>query len=271
MKTPTLLLTTLSLMFAFIVLVAPAHAQATRTWVSGVGDDANPCSRTSPCKTFAGAIAKTAVGGEITCLDPAGFGGLTITKAISIICHPTSNGGVLVAGTNGITVAAGATDHVVLEGLDMEGLNGTSGPGLIGVSVISGFEVDILDCSIRDFSQQGVNVASSTPNMHVLIHNCFIANNTAGGVNVQSGGVINVVSVYNSVLENNGGYQLQANGGNSFAAIANDVFAPQNGLSIVSGGQVISFGVPVSGGGANTGGSSVVTGSTNPTSHVPFN
>src|SRR6202171_2112721 len=79
---------------------APAHAQATRTWVSGVGDDANPCSRTAPCKTFAGAISKTAASGEINCIDPGGFGALTITKAIAIICDNVE-AGVLVSGTNG--------------------------------------------------------------------------------------------------------------------------------------------------------------------------
>jgi hypothetical protein len=107
-------------------LSMPANAQATRTWISGVGDDANPCSRTAPCKTFAGAIAKTAAGGEINCLDPAGFGGVTITKAITIFCEAVSNGGVLVSGTNGIVVAAGATDRVVLDGLDFEGAGSTA-------------------------------------------------------------------------------------------------------------------------------------------------
>ena len=63
------------------------QAQATRTWVSGVGDDVNPCSRTAPCKTFAGAISKTATGGEINCLDPGGFGAVTITKSIQILCE----------------------------------------------------------------------------------------------------------------------------------------------------------------------------------------
>src|ERR1700761_1311067 len=98
----------LALIIVFLVPLlasAPAHAQATRTWVSGVGDDANPCSRTAPCKTFAGAISKTAPGGEIDCLDPGGFGAVTITKAISIMCSSVSNGGVLVSGTNGIVVA----------------------------------------------------------------------------------------------------------------------------------------------------------------------
>src|SRR6516162_4613394 len=105
----------LSLICAFIFasLVVPASAQATRTWVSGVGEDANPCSRTAPCKTFAGAISKTAAAGEIDCLDPGGFGAVTITKSITIDCLHTL-GGVLVSGTNGINVSAAAGDRVVL-------------------------------------------------------------------------------------------------------------------------------------------------------------
>src|SRR5438309_6023399 len=109
-------------MLALCLVALPAHAQATRTWVSGVGDDANPCSRTAPCKTFAGAISKTAASGEINCLDPGGFGAVTITKALSIRCVGVE-AGVLVSGTNGIVVQAGTTDNVMLEGLDIEGLS----------------------------------------------------------------------------------------------------------------------------------------------------
>src|SRR6266700_6253092 len=94
--------------FAFASM---AQAQATRTWVSGVGDDANPCSRTAPCKTFAGAISKTATGGEINCLDPGGFGGVTITKSITISCE-AGTAGVLVSGTNGFVISAAGTDVV---------------------------------------------------------------------------------------------------------------------------------------------------------------
>src|SRR5271166_3567849 len=115
--------------FLFCLIASTiAQAQATRTWVSGVGDDANPCSRTAPCKTFAGAISKTAVSGEINCLDPGGFGGVTITKSISIICEVEA--GVLVAGTNGITINNAAA-IVYLRGLDIEGV----GTGLAGVRV----------------------------------------------------------------------------------------------------------------------------------------
>src|SRR6201992_261684 len=109
---------------------APAQAQASRTWVSGVGDDANPCSRTAPCKTFAGAISKTAIGGEINCLDPGGFGAVTITKSITIDCHEIF-GSVLVSGTNGINIAANA-GNVVLRNLN---LNGLVSNGLKGISI----------------------------------------------------------------------------------------------------------------------------------------
>src|SRR3982750_2895442 len=112
---------------------APASAQATRTWVSGVGDDVNPCSRTAACKTFAGAVSKTAAGGEINCLDPGGFGGVTITKALAVKCQYTG-GGVPVAGTKAIVVNAPSTSTVVLRGLDIE-LGPTASPGVNGIRI----------------------------------------------------------------------------------------------------------------------------------------
>src|SRR2546429_9920180 len=84
MKTLSTTLKVLTCAVFILALSSLAQAQATRTWVSGVGDDANPCSRTAPCKTFAGAISKTADGGEIDCVDPGGFGTVTITKSITI-------------------------------------------------------------------------------------------------------------------------------------------------------------------------------------------
>src|SRR5947209_20477973 len=109
-----------------------AHAQATRTWVSGVGDDANPCSRTAPCKTFAGAILKTADGGEIDCIDPGGFGTVTITKSITIDGNGTF-AAILAAGTNGVNVndsnsGAPNTKVVQLRNLSING----AGSGLLG-------------------------------------------------------------------------------------------------------------------------------------------
>src|SRR5256885_13213124 len=114
-------LTTLASLVLVLTCFSFAQAQACRTWVSGVGDDLNPCSRTAPCKTFAGAISKTAAGGEIDALDPAGYGTVTITKSITL----DGGGfiaGVLVSGTNGIVVNAAAMDRGVLRNLDVNGL-----------------------------------------------------------------------------------------------------------------------------------------------------
>src|SRR5712691_1537955 len=143
----------------------PANAQATRTFVSGVGNDANPCSRTAPCKTFAGAISKTAPAGEINVLDPGGFGAVTITKSITIQAIGTE-AGVLVSGTNGIVVAAGATDVVNLVGLDFNGVNNSAD----GVRVQSAAEVHIHNCIIREFTTAGVHVIPNAGvNTHVLV------------------------------------------------------------------------------------------------------
>src|SRR5215218_7476537 len=97
------------LAFTFAFATA-AQAQATRTWVSGVGDDVNPCSRTAPCKTFAGAISKTAAGGEIDCLDPGGFGAVTLTKSVVLDgTHGQGFGSILSSGVNGVNVNDSAT------------------------------------------------------------------------------------------------------------------------------------------------------------------
>jgi hypothetical protein len=110
------------------------YGQASRTWVSGVGDDANPCSRTAPCKTFAGAISKTAAGGEIDAMDPAGYGAVTITKAITIDGGGGQVASVLVSGTNGIVVQAGPSDVVILRNLRINGI----GTGINGIRFLSG-------------------------------------------------------------------------------------------------------------------------------------
>src|SRR6266581_2577767 len=130
---PWLLLLPLATVAGLALPVAPAQAQATRTWVSGVGDDVNPCSRTAPCKTFAGAISKTAAFGEINCLDPGGFGSVTITKSITILCDEET-GHILAAGTFGVTVNLPAdTDRVTLRGLDIDGVTtGTNGISFTG-------------------------------------------------------------------------------------------------------------------------------------------
>jgi hypothetical protein len=146
--------------------------------VSGVGDDANPCSRTAPCKTFAGAISKTAAKGEINCLDPGGFGGVTITKSLAIKCHYTE-GGVLVSGTNAIVVNAATTDRVILKGLDINGL----GTGLNGIRVLQARSVRVLDSEVYGFVRNGIDVENNTgTTARVSVDRSHIHDNTGNGV-----------------------------------------------------------------------------------------
>ena len=182
-----------------------ASAQATRTWVSGVGDDANPCSRTAPCKTFAGAISKTAASGEINCIDPGGFGAVTITKAITISCE-AGTAGVLVAGTNGIVVSAGSGDNVYLKGLDIEGL----GSGLSGILFNSGSALFIQDIVIRGFNGSagfGIsfrpNVSASLTVLNSVIHHNGTASD-GGGITIAPTGAAVASALLNKVsLEHN--------------------------------------------------------------------
>ncbi|MEI9997235.1 MAG: hypothetical protein WDM91_21745 [Rhizomicrobium sp.] len=182
-----------------LVWAAPAQAQATRTWVSGVGDDVNPCSRTAPCKTFPGAISKTAPGGSIDCLDPAGFGALTVTKAITLECSEgAGEGGILVAGTNGITVNAGANDVVILTGLQIDG--GPIGSNsLAGVRFIAGRVLEIQNCQIRNFtggSPNGYGVsfvpAAGATTQQLIITDTTITTNGSGTGATGTGAAINV-------------------------------------------------------------------------------
>lgn len=166
-----------------------AHAQATRTWVSGVGDDVNPCSRTAPCKTFAGAISKTAAGGEIDVLDPGGYGAVTITKAITIN-GPEGYGGILSSSTNGIVVNAGVNDVVVLRRMSIQG----AGTGLNGIRFLAGAALILDQCEIAgasagfgvDFSPaaaSSLDVVDSS-----IVNNGTIATTTGGGIIVRPTG-----------------------------------------------------------------------------------
>jgi hypothetical protein len=123
-----------------------AHGQATRTWVSGVGDDVNPCSRTAPCKTFAGAISKTATCGEISVLDPGAFGSVTITKGITINGTGTL-AGILAALTNGVIVNAPAGDTVILRDISING----ACSGLNGIRYLAGKVLMVDHCWIYGF------------------------------------------------------------------------------------------------------------------------
>lgn len=190
------------LTFAFASI---AQAQATRTWVSGVGDDANPCSRTAPCKTFAGAISKTGPGGEINALDPGGFGAVTITKAITIDGGTGEIAGVLVSAGNGIVVNAATTDVVRLRNLDMNGLNLQ---GLNGISIISAKSVYVENVEIYGFSGNGIldnRTASQSPAAGLFVNDCHIMKNGAGiaVTGTSTGGTIAFIE-HSRIQQNNG-------------------------------------------------------------------
>ena len=225
----------------FAVGAVPCAAQAVRTWVSGTGDDANPCSRTAPCKTFAGAMSKTAAAGEINVLDPGGFGAVTITKSITIRSDHIE-AGVSVSGSNGIVVSAMQNDTVVLEGLDIDGAN----TGLTGVNILGGKSVYILRCAIRRFTQNGVSMASNLPGARLFIQDSVISLNgdgAHGGVNVQGNGVGNSVSVINTTVDSNVAFALQAVGtGNGFGVSNSVLSGSPTSLNLVGGGSGVSFG-----------------------------
>lgn len=180
---------------AFSMLAAPVHAQATRTWVSGVGDDVNPCSRTAPCKTFAGAISKTAVNGEINCLDPGGFGTVTITKSITIDCNETF-GSILNSGTNGINIpfnsfGAGDTRKTVrLRNLSFNGANtGVVGIRITGGAVIAAGVVLIENCLVDgNFGGSARGITDErTGGGELYITNTTVRNTGATGIVINPG------------------------------------------------------------------------------------
>ena len=231
MRTRTLLLTAFGILFAFAIHTAPAQAQATRTWISGVGDDVNPCSRTAPCKTFAGAISKTAAGGEIDCLDPGGFGTVTITKAMTLDCT-YANGSILASGTNGINVSAGANDIVVIRGLSING----SGTGLDGIKFNSGAQLSVEHCFILGFTQNAIEVALSTA-ADVYITNTYITNVNKG---VLATTTVPFVFMYlnNTYIFNTGTSGFEANAGIA-ATIINGAFTSTgNAVNLTGASQV---------------------------------
>jgi hypothetical protein len=173
---------------------APAHAQ-TRTWVSGVGNDANPCSRTAPCKTFAGAISKTAINGEINCLDPGGFGAVTITKSITIDCHEVF-ASILNAGTNGINIpfdsfgAADARKTVRLRNINFNGVDsGINGIRITGGAVIAAGVVIIEDCTIDgNFGGAARGISDErTTGGELYVSNTTVRNTGIFGIAISSG------------------------------------------------------------------------------------
>ncbi len=211
--------------FAFASM---AQAQATRTWVSGVGDDANPCSRTAPCKTFAGAISKTAVGGEIDALDPGGFGSVTITKSITIdACCMAS---ILAAGTTGINVN-GAGIVVDIHHLSIQG-TGPSGAsvGVNGINVTAAQAVHVEDTIIMGFSQNGILV-NTTATSQLILRNVVIRDCAVAGINTTTTGSNQTAFGFDNINVSNCGDGFKAQNGSSGSIRGSTFTLNTNGIN----------------------------------------
>ncbi len=181
-----------------LTFVSIAQAQASRTWVSGVGDDANPCSRTAPCKTFAGAISKTAACGEIDALDPGGFGAVTITKSITIDGTGTF-ASILASLVNGIVINAAATDVITIRGISINGFCN----GINGINILSAKTVNVENCVIFRFNTGNGITANDTNGVNLNVKNTVIRDNTLDGINTRSTGGNTNVTLENVSLTGN--------------------------------------------------------------------
>jgi len=192
----------ISAILLMTLLATSAFAQATRTWVSGVGDDANPCSRTAPCKTFAGAISKTASGGIIDALDPGGFGAVTITKPITLEGNGTL-ASILSSGVQGVIVniTSGLNRNVVLRNILIDGAGTTLGTN--GINFIAGDSLTVENCSIQHYSTTGILFQPNTV-AQLKVMNSQIDLNTIGIRNVGIGVGFANASVWDSSLSKNG-------------------------------------------------------------------
>jgi hypothetical protein len=214
MKTLSAALKVMTCAVLLMTLTSLAQAQATRTWVSGVGADDNPCSRTAPCKTFAGAISKTASGGEINVIDAGGYGAVTITKPITIDgygSHASILAGSPNGGSNGVIInTPGASDEVTLRNISINGAT----TGLNGVKIVAAKSVVIENCSIFKFRDpnagngRGISDQRAASNGKLLVQNTTINDNLSNAVVTNTS---NVNMVLNNVrIHDNGGTGVYA-------------------------------------------------------------
>jgi hypothetical protein len=213
---------------------ADASATANRTFVSGQGSDSNPCSLGAPCRSFAQAITQTNAGGEITVLDSAGYGVVTISQSVTI----TNPGGVeagitTTAGENAVTIDPTSAATVTLRGLTLEG-GGVGASGIILNSTASG-TLNIIDCVVKDFSNNGIYIQPSAGTANVVIANTFALDNTQNGIILapQNANSTVIASIYQTTASGNyTGIALGSNAGPVTALISNS-HADMNGLGIL--------------------------------------
>ena len=248
MTKSTFLSALLGALFVAGLAIAPAQAQASRTWISGVGDDANPCSRTAPCKTFAGAISKTLGGGEIDVLDPGGFGAVTITKSITLDGGGGQVASILVSGSNGVNISAAATDIIILRNLRLNGIVQTGSPGLVGVQVNTAARVVIEKCDIFGFGTAALLVATSATSSPLVKFQETTLNNNAAGISVKpTGGTVKIEIESTHVDANtNAGLRVDGTAGGAVIATISESSISLNGavgLNVLSGTANVSVDV----------------------------
>ena len=205
MRTLRYILVALASITFGLVAFSVAEAQS-RTWVSGVGDDLNPCSRTAPCKTFSGAFSKTAVHGEINCLDPGGFGTVTITKSIQIDCHEVF-AGITHGSTNGVSINfdsfSDTRKSVRLRNINFSGFDtGLRGINITGGAAVTGTEVYVEDCRIDgNFGSPGNGIRDARSGGGLLsVQNTTIRNMLGAGIGTApASGAANLKIVLNKV------------------------------------------------------------------------
>ncbi len=234
------------LVLGALLQTSPAMAQSARTWVSGVGDDFNSCSRTAPCRTFAGALARTSAGGEINVLDPGSFGAVTITQSITISAEGVE-AGVLASGTDAIVISAATTDVVVLRGLDIEGL----GTGLVGIKVLGGLgALHVENCTINAFrgsNGSGIEIVPTTAGTtKVFIKDTTVRGSgqgTGGGIFINPGASVTVRASLDNVRMENNVFGLKVQGANSRVSVNNSVAAGNAfaGFSCVTSGSFLTI------------------------------
>ena len=277
----TILLITFALALPLLV-----SAQATRTWVSGVGDDVNPCSRTAPCKTFAGAISKTATNGEINCLDPAGYGTINITKSITIDCEDTQ-GSILASGVTGviinITSAADTKKAVKIRGISINGAGSTINAS--GIRVLSANTVTIEDGVIDGFQTHGISIETTSGTPKITVDRMSIRSVVGNGINTfVTGGTVNLSVSNSQVSATATGINLSSNtkavvkdtvmANNSTGALAFQsdltlmdcmISGNTTGVSSLTGGNIRLFSntITSNGTGLSSGGGAILSGSNN--------
>jgi hypothetical protein len=234
------------LVVTFMLVVAAAVQAQSRTWVSGVGDDLNPCSRTAPCKTFAGAISKTAKDGEISVLDPGGYGSVTITKSIYINgTHGAGYGSILNASTTGVSINITDVNDVRkavrLRALDINGVS----TGINGISILAAnnvwIEDSVIDGNTGNGTSTGIGIrVSAAASVNLYVSDTVVHKNVTG-IRVTTSSGFAVANIRDSNIEGNTtGLDVNSNG---FATVVNCRFAANstNGVATTAASGTITI------------------------------